>query len=233
MQNVKTTTQDHLDIVDIKGNVVVLQNGSIAAVIQTRAVNFNLLSDIEQDAIIASFSMLLNSITFPVQVVIRSKKLDITKYIEKVIRVERQITDPLLKKQAEAYRRFIQEIIKQNEVLDKSFYVIVPAGGTTASGDIASQPFGWLIRLLGKQNKRVKVDVDRTIQAYMPELMPKVDHLIKQFNRLNIQARQLNTQELVQLYFDIYNPVSKHNQRIQTNIDDYKSAVVNPAFADE
>lgn len=233
MANVKQTTQEHLDIVDIKNNVVVLQNGSIAAVIQTRAVNFNLLSDIEQDAIIAAFSMLLNSITFPVQVVIRSKKLDISKYIEKVIRVERQITDPLLKKQAEAYRRFIQEIIKQNDVLDKSFYVVVPAGGTVSTGDVASQPFGWLTRLLGRQNKRVHVDVDRNVQAYMPELMPKVDHLIKQFSRLNIQAKQLNTQELVQLYFDIYNPIAKHNQRIQTNIDDYRAAVVNPAFAEE
>lgn len=223
-----------MDIVDIKDNVVVLQNGGIAAVIQTRAVNFNLLTDIEQDAIIASFSMLLNSITFPVQVVIRSKKLDITKYIEKVIRVERQITDPLLKKQAEAYRKFVQEVIKQNEVLDKSFYVVVPAGGTASAGDVASQPFGWFTKLLGRQNRRVSnIDVDRTIKSYMPELSPKVDHLIKQFNRLNIQSKQLTTQELVQLYFDIYNPVSKHNQRIQTNIDDYKSAVVNPAFAEE
>jgi hypothetical protein len=79
MFKINSTTQDHLDIIDVKSNLVVLQNGSIA--VPRQAVNFNLLSEIEQDAIIAAFSMLLNSITFPVQVVIRSKKLDITKYI--------------------------------------------------------------------------------------------------------------------------------------------------------
>ena len=80
---VKATTQDHLDIEDIRDNMVILKNGSVCAVLQTTAVNFDLLSEIEQDAIIAAFSMLLNSISFPVQVVVRSKRLDITKYIEK------------------------------------------------------------------------------------------------------------------------------------------------------
>ena len=73
------TTQEHLDVEEIKDNLVILKSGSVAAVLQTTAVNFDLLSEIEQDAIIAAFSMLLNSLTFPVQVVVRSKRLDITK----------------------------------------------------------------------------------------------------------------------------------------------------------
>ena len=89
------TTQDHLDIKDIKDNFVVLKNGTICAVLETTAVNFDLLSEIEQDAIIAAFSMLLNSITFPVQVVIRSKKLDIYKYIEKRVKVLGACLQPL------------------------------------------------------------------------------------------------------------------------------------------
>src|SRR3989337_3819457 len=109
-KNEYATTQDHLDIEDIKNNLVVLKNGGVCAVLQTTAVNFDLLSEIEQDAIIAAFSMLLNSITFPVQVVIRSKRLDITKYIEKVQRVETRLNDPLLKHQAQAYRKFVQEV---------------------------------------------------------------------------------------------------------------------------
>jgi len=123
----KSTTQEHLDIFDIKDNLTVLKNGTVCAVIQTTAVNFDLLSDIEQDAIIAAFSMLLNSITFPMQVVIRSRKLDISKYIDKVRKVEAKISDPLLKHQAESYRKFVQEVIKVNEVLDKKFYVVVPS----------------------------------------------------------------------------------------------------------
>ena len=161
-ERITNTTQEHLDILDIKDNLVVLKNGIICAVLQTTAVNFDLLSEIEQDAIIAAFSMLLNSITFPIQVVLRSKKLDITKYIEKIQRVESKITDPLMKHQAEAYRKFVQEVIKTNEVLDKKFFVVVPSGATMNLEQTGA--FDWVSKLFGVQNRRVRVNVDKAIQ---------------------------------------------------------------------
>ncbi|OGC68938.1 hypothetical protein A2415_04015 [candidate division WWE3 bacterium RIFOXYC1_FULL_39_7] len=226
------TTQDHLDILDIKNDLVILKNGVVCSVLQTTAVNFDLLSEIEQDAIIAAFSMLLNSITFPVQVVLRSKKLDISKYIEKVQRVESKITDPLMKHQAEAYRKFVQEVIRQNDVLDKKFYVVVPSGGGV-EGEPNSGAFDWLTRLAGTHNKRIDVNVDKALKEAQIQLMPKVDHVIKEFNRIGVRSRQLTTQELVELYFDIYNPSSVHGQRIRTNVDDYTTAIVNPAIIEE
>jgi len=226
------TTQDHLDIQDIRDNFVILKNGTVCAVIQTTAVNFDLLSEIEQDAIIAAFSMLLNSITFPIQIVIRSRKLDITKYVEKVRKVENKLTDPLLKHQAEAYRKFVQEVIKVNEVLDKKFYVVVPSG-VSRVGTEGGGAFDWIMRLMGAHNKRVDVNVEYALQAGKVELSPKVDHVLKEFNRIGIKTKQLTTQELVELYFDIYNPSSIHGQRIRTNIDDYKTAIVNPAIIEE
>lgn len=228
----KPTTQEHLDIFEIKDDFVILKNGVVCVVIQTTAVNFDLLSEMEQDAIIAAFSMLLNSITFPIQIVIRSRKLDISKYVDKVRRVEARVTDPLLKHQAEAYRRFIQEVIRVNEVLDKKFYVVVPTGASII-GQEGSGAFGWLARLAGAQNKRVDVNIEKTLKNGKIELSPKVDHIIKEFSRIGIKARQLSTQELVELYFDIYNPSSSHGQRIRTNIDDYKTAIVNPAIIEE
>jgi type IV secretory pathway VirB4 component len=228
----KFTTQDHLDIQDIKDNYVILKNGIICSVIQTTAVNFDLLSEIEQDAIIAAFSMLLNSITFPIQIVIRSRKLDISKYVDKVRKVESKLTDPLLKHQAEAYRKFVQEVIKVNEVLDKKFYVVVPSGSPII-GLEGSKAFDWAMKLTGSHNKRINVNVERALQSGKIEISPKVDHLIKEFNRIGIKTKQLTTQELVELYFDIYNPSSAHGQRIRTNIDDYKTAIVNPAIIEE
>ncbi|MFZ5424407.1 MAG: hypothetical protein ACOZAO_01280 [Patescibacteria group bacterium] len=228
-QSVKATTQDHLDIEDIKDNFVVLKNGTVCSVLQTTAVNFDLLSEIEQDAIIAAFSMLLNSITFPVQVVIRSKKLDITKYIEKVIKVENKLTDPLIKRQAESYRKFVQEIIQKNEVLDKQFYVAVPAGDNMIT-EVGSNPFDFLTKLFGAQSKRVNVNVDAAISGAQAKLMPKVDHIVNEFNRIGVKTRQLTTHELVELYFDIYNPASVHGQKIRTDIEDYKTAIVEPAI---
>ncbi|HSX38985.1 MAG TPA: hypothetical protein VLI92_00080 [Candidatus Saccharimonadales bacterium] len=232
MPTVTATTQSHLDIEDIKNNIVILKNGSACAVLQTTAVNFDLLSEIEQDAIIAAFSMLLNSITFTVQVVVRSKKLDITKYIEKVQRVESKITDPLLKHQAEAYRKFIQEIIQRNEVLDKKFYVVIPSG-SNGEKEVGTNPFDWLFKLMGTHTKRVTVNVDKVLADAQTNLLPKIDHVSKEFNRLGVRARQLTTQELVELYFDIYNPSTIHGQRIRTNVDDYKTAIVSPAILEE
>lgn len=233
-QQISATTQEHLDILDIKNNLVVLKNGAVSAVLQTTAVNFDLLSEIEQDAIISAFSMLLNSITFPVQVVVRSKRLDISKYIEKVQRIESKINDPLLKHQAESYRKFIQDIIKRNEVLDKKFYVVVSTGGANGGGkEMGSSPFDWIIKLFGTHARRISVNVDKVLKESLVELSPKIDHLMKEFNRIGVRTRQLATQELVELYFDIYNPSTIHGQRIRTNVDDYKTAIVSPAILEE
>lgn len=226
------TTQDHLDIKDIKDNFVVLKNGTICAVLETTAVNFDLLSEIEQDAIIAAFSMLLNSITFPVQVVIRSKKLDIYKYIEKVQRVESKITDPLLRHQAESYRKFVQEVIKRNEVLAKKFYIVIPSGQNIITQK-DSNPFDWVFKLLGMHNKRISFSVDSVLKKSSVDIAPRIDHLVKEFGRLGIKSKVLATQELVELFFDIYNPSTVHGQRIRTNIEDYKTAIVNPAIIEE
>ena len=227
-----STTQDHLDILDIKDDVVILKNGTACAVLQTTAVNFDLLSEIEQDAIIAAFSMLLNSITFPLQIVLRSKRLDISKYIEKVQKVESRMEEPLLRYQMESYRKFVQDFITLNDVLDKRFYVVVPSTTSGAKAPGAS-PLDWINKLMGAHKKRINVNIEKTLAEAKVQLEPKVDHMIKEFNRLSIKARQMTSQELVELYFDIYNPSAVHGQRIRTNVSDYTTAIVNPAIIEE
>ncbi len=230
--NITASTQEHLDIYEVKDNLVVLKSGTVCAVLQTTAVNFDLLSEIEQDATIAAFSMLLNSITFPIQVLVRSKRLDISKYIEKIHKVEQRIDDPLLKMQAESYRKFVQDTIKNNEVLDKSFYVVIPSGATSERQP-GSGPFDFFVKLMGIHKKRISVNVDKVMKEAEIKLYPKLDHMIKEFNRIGVRAKQLTTQELVEVYFDIYNPSAVHGQRIRTNIEDYKTAMVNPAIVEE
>lgn len=231
---IKASTQDHLDIETITNDLVVLKNGGVVLILKTNAVNFDLLSEIEQDAIIAAFSALLNSLNFPVQIVVRSKKLDITNYIEKVKAIESRIRDPLLRVQAESYRKFVQELIKRNEVLDKSFFVSIPSGGTASTPKLAGP--GYILNSIfggGNKQKKGSVDVPRLLKMATNELYPKRDALIREFARINIKARQLTTQELVELFFDIYNPISQHDQRIRTNIDDYKVPIVEPAMLEE
>ena len=230
--SITASTQEHLDIHEIKNNLVILKSGTVCGVMQTTAVNFDLLSEIEQDATIAAFSMLLNSITFPIQVVLRSKQLDISKYIEKIHKVEQRLDDPLLKMQAESYRKFVQDTIKNNEVLDKKFYVVIPSGAMSDK-EPGAGPFDFFVKLFRTHRKRVIVNVDEVLKEAEVKLYPKIDHVIKEFNRIGVRARQLTSQELVELYFDIYNPSTVHGQRIRTSREDYKTAIVNPAIVEE
>ncbi len=233
MSKITATTQQHLDIEDIRDNLIILKNGSVAGILKTTAVNFDLLSEIEQDAIIAAFSMLINSITFPIQIVIRSKRLDISNYLDKVIKQEKKIEDPLLKHQAEAYRKYIQETISANEVLDKKFYIVVSTNKIVGGGPGSGNPFEFLARLFGPTKAASSVDVQGALRAAQVDLEPKLDHIQKEFRRIGIKAEQVQTQELVELFFDIYNPSAVHGQRIKTNIADYQTAIVNPAIFEE
>lgn len=229
---IKDTTQEHLDIEDIRNDYVFLKTGGVVAVIQTAAVNFELLSEIEQDAMIASFAMLLNSLTFPIQVVVRSKKLDISKYIDLVYKVEQQQKDPLLKFQCQSYRKFVQEIIQTNEVLDKKFYVAIPSAPTTVK-ELGASPLDPIWRLFGMHKRKSSVNLEQAQKRADAELPPKIDHVIKEFNRIGVKSKRLNTQELVELFFDIYNPSSVHGQRIRTAVSDYQTAIVQPAILEE
>ncbi|KKT85107.1 MAG: hypothetical protein UW82_C0003G0025 [candidate division WWE3 bacterium GW2011_GWC2_44_9] len=229
---IKASTQEHLDIEDIRDDYVVLKTGGVVAVIQTTAVNFDLLSEIEQDAMIGAFAMLLNSLTFPIQVLVRSKRLDISKYIDLVYKVEQQQKDPLLKFQAEAYRKFVQDLIQTNDVLDKKFYVAIPSALTTAK-ELGSSPLDPIWRLFGMHKRQTSVNVEQALKRANNELPPKIDHVIKEFNRIGVRSKRLGTQELVELFFDIYNPSSIHGQRVRTNVSDYKTAIVQPAILEE
>jgi hypothetical protein len=229
---IKSSTQEHLDIEDIKNDYVFLKTGGVVAVIQTTAVNFDLLSEIEQDAMIGAFAMLLNSLSFPIQVLVRSKRLDISKYIDQVYRVEQLQKDPLLKFQAESYRKFVQDLITQNEVLDKKFYVSIPSAPTTAK-ELGASPLDPVWRLFGMHKRKTSVNLEQAEKRAKNELPAKIDHVIKEFNRIGVRSRRLSTQELVELIFDIYNPSSIHGQRVRTNVNDFMTAVVQPAIMEE
>ena len=123
---IRGTTQQHLDIYDVRDNLLVLKDGSVAAIVQTSAVNFGLLSEPEQEAIIYTYAGLLNSLNFPVQIVLRSRRKDISSYLALLTKAEAEQQNELLKNQIIKYREFVTKTVKENNVLDKKFYIIVP-----------------------------------------------------------------------------------------------------------
>lgn len=193
------TTQQHLLISDIKDDILILKNGGGALVLQVSAVNFGLLSDREQIGIISSFAQMLNSLSFAIQIVIRSERLNISSYLTLLDKGQKAQTNPLLSKLIANYRQFIQNTIKENEVLDKKFYIVIPLFalelGLTAS----------------KQALEQKI---KTI------LLPRRDQIIRQLGRVGLKADQLTNQELIELFYDIYNGQLEENLEPQIQKED-------------
>ncbi|MFH0942710.1 MAG: hypothetical protein V1810_00905 [Candidatus Beckwithbacteria bacterium] len=196
------STQSHLDIEDIRDNLVVLKDGSCCLVLQTTAVNFSLLSEGEQDATIYAYAGLLNSLTFSVQILIRSQKKDINSYLSLLNAQKQTVKNPLLKIQLEKYYQFIQKAVSENEVLDKKFYLIIPFSSLELG--ISST----LTSTFKKKASGLPYPIDHILQKAQASLLPKRDHLISQLTRLGLNTKQLTTPQLIKLFYQTYNPDS-------------------------
>ncbi len=214
---VKASTQDHLSIEDIRDDLTILKAGGAALVLRTTAVNFGLLSEEEQDATIYTYAALLNSLTFPIQIVIRSKKTDISSYAKLIDEAYQKQPNPDLKAQIAHYKQFVIATVQQNEVLDKQFYLVIPFSPLEAG-------FRGI-----KQTKGV-LPAAQILELAKPALATRRDHVIKQLSRLGIKAFQLTTQQLIELYFDIYNPASVNLQKVGLEAGSYTTPIVQPAM---
>ncbi|HPR91920.1 MAG TPA: hypothetical protein PK804_00250 [Candidatus Dojkabacteria bacterium] len=197
------STQDHLAIRDIRDDLIINRNGSVAMVIQTSAINFDLLAEYEQDNKILAFAGLLNSLNFRIQIMIRTKRIDITNYITYLQSQEKQAMSEGLKKQLNIYTKFVKNLIVQNDVLDKSFFIVVPYH----TGTIV--PSTTLIK--GKKSKEEEeknqnIQTDQLIEKAKIFLFPKRDHILKQLGRMGLFGHQLTTKELITEFYTIYNP---------------------------
>lgn len=200
---IRASTQEHLPIEDIRDDLIILKDGSCCLILQVTAINFALLSEKEQEAMIFAYAALLNSLSFPIQILIHSQKKDVSRYLRFLSEQEAKLTKPVLKKQLAKYKKFVEETVKKNEVLDKKFYVVIPFSALEL-GAVKSVSAA----IMGK--KGLPFPKEYILERAKTNLNPKKDHLVKQFARLGIKSRQLTTRELVDLFFSIYNPGQKH-----------------------
>lgn len=214
----QASTQQHLDIEDIVDDLVVLKTGWVALALRTTAVNFDLLSEAEQDATIYAYGALLNSLSFPVQVLVRTKKADITSYFTALAQAEARTSNPDLKRQIQKYEDFIRSTVQQKTILEKEFYLI-----------ITFSPLELGLAALGKHKPAQEGSRTKLVRDAKVALLPKRDHLIKQLARLGLVGRQLSTQELVELFYDIYNPAPTGTQRVILESSSYTTTMVKPA----
>jgi hypothetical protein len=216
---IKATTQQHLDILDITNNLILLRTGAAAIVLRVNAINFNLLSAEEQEATIYSYAGLLNSLSFPVQILVRSEKKDITDYVTVLKNQESKQLNPVYKERIVQYRNFIEKLVKERNVLDKKFYCIVPF----SEYELGLSPNS--MNPLAKAPSKLPYEKTYIIQKALNSLEPKRDHLIRQFSHLGLQPKQLTTQELIRLFYHIYNPDSSEGVYMASS-SQYQTPVV-------
>ena len=217
---ISSTTQKFLDIFDITSNAVVLRDGTVSVVLMVSAMNFGLLAEQEQDSIIYAYAGLLNSLNFPIQIVVDSKTKDATSYLQLLEDQIQKTTSERKRGAIKRYQGFVGRLIKERNVLDKKFYVVIPAQPLEV-GMLTAQSV-----LPGQQNPEINDEQKAAIiEKALGVLEPRRDHLIAQFNRIGLYAEQLNTQEIIEVFYNNYNPEAYEGQQI-TDSQSYSSAVV-------
>jgi hypothetical protein len=209
----KAATQVHLPIAEIKDSVVVLKNGGVRSVLKTSSVNFNLKSEEEQNALIYSFQGFLNTLEFPVQILIRSRKLDVDNYLDNLSAIAVKQENPLLKKQTEQYIEYIRKLVEYADIMEKNFYVIIPFDPIRARKKGMWQSF-W-------QSIHPKDTLDSIRQRHkefenVKKGLSTRTNLVKAgLENCNLRISELGTKELVELFYGIYNPETSRNQKLK------------------
>lgn len=213
------STQQHLDIEDIREDMVVLKNGSVALVIGTSAVNFELLASEEQDANIYSFANLLNSINFPIQIVIRTVATDISRYTDQLAAFRKKSGNTPLGVQLDIYMDFISNLTENTNILDKSFYVVIPTKAFEAIKTSA-------VRQIFGQQQRI-INISQIVERAKGELYSKRDHAFKQLEGMGLRSWQLTNDQLIKLYYSIYEPDKTGQSKLGISEEDITSGIVN------
>lgn len=212
---IKGTTQEHLSIEDIVDGVVILKDGSCSMVMQLSSVNFDLLSEKEQSALVFAYGGILNSLNFPVQIVINSTTKDITVYLDNLKIAEEKQTSQLMKDRIKSYRSFIEEMVHKNHVLSKSFFIVVPFSilelGIKSADKTLLGGMPW-----GQKKSELPYSKEYIMEKAKASLEPKRDHIMRLFARLGLEVKPLNTKELIQLFYKIYNEDISVSQKVQS-----------------
>lgn len=206
---ISQSTQIFLDIAEIKNDVAILKDGTLRAVLMTSSINFALKSEDEQNALVSSYVNFLNYLTFPLQIVVQSRKLDIDVYLKKIEDAEREVTNDLLKRQIVNYKAYIKELVDLGDIMTKRFFIVVPYSpvedkktGFFAKVGAVFTP-AKLVRL--KQEKFNKL---------LHEINQRIDHVNMNISSLGITTIRLDTQSLIELYYNAYNPTVSTKQKL-------------------
>ncbi len=208
------STQLYLRIAEIHDDVVVLKNGGMRVVLEVESVNVNLKSEDEQTALAYGYQNFLNSLEFPIQIVVRSKKLDISNYLGKLKAAGKKQTNEILKNQIGEYSEYVRRLVEFADIMEKSFYVVVPYNPASANSMNMFQNFWNFIHPSDtssafERRKKEFADLNKKLQQ-------NVEQIEGGLANCGLKTRRLPTAELIQLFYGIYNPLTARNEKVES-----------------
>ena len=199
--DVSASTQKYVDVQEVKNGVVVLKNGSLRAILMVSSINFDLKSTDEQDAIIGQYQNFLNSIDFPVEILISSRKLNIKPYLDYLKEKGSEVTNELLQIQISEYVNFIKNLTEVTNIMSKYFYIAAPFSPVeTKEGGIVDK-----FTSIFKTQEAVQPHAGM-LSAFESQLWQRVDQIIAGLSGIGVKVVALNTDEVIELLYNSYNP---------------------------
>ena len=205
-KNATISTQNTLLFSEMRENMIIMSDGSFRAVVECQSINFDLMSAREREGVEFSYQNFLNSLYFPVQILIRSRRVDIGPYLNRLAEIRRGQDNMLLNVLMDDYMDFIDTLAQEANIMDKSFYVVVPYY-QNKEGNIKQQAKGLFGSFFSGKKEATVTKIDQA--AYMKakdEVKNRLDSVMSGMFQMGVKSRQLNTRELGELLYVSYNP---------------------------
>lgn len=221
------STQNTLQIAEIRDGIVIMSDGSYRSIVMVKSINFDLMSPQEQEAVEYAYQGFLNSLYFPIQIFVRSQRIDLQPYIEKLDKIRTEHDNMLLALLMDDYISYIDQLAQQTNLMDKKFYLVIPFFPVVDPQKALTQSknfFTGFMDLLSPHESHVVIN-EADLEKAKSELRNRVQAVLGGLQQCNIQGLPLDTQELIELYYDTYNPDTATRQQLK-NFDELTADVV-------
>lgn len=199
------STQNSLLISEIRDGIVVMNDGSFRAVVACQSINFDLMSTREREGVEYSYQSFLNSLYFPIQILVRSQRVDIGPYLDQLTGIRRDQDNMLLGVLMDDYINFIDILAEEANIMDKSFFIVVPYFPAGDLSNVVEQSKGLFGKLFQKQTPVTHIDHQSYTKA-KEEVKNRVDAVTSGLFQMGVRSVALNTKELARMYYNVYNP---------------------------
>lgn len=219
------STQRYLPFSQIRENIMIMKDGSSRLVARCSAINFLLKSQEEQDAIIISFQRFLNSLDFPIQILVRSKKLDIDGYLGKLKDKAVKQTNPLLQNQTYEYIEYLKKLIEVAQIMKKEFYIVIPfdtiENKSVKDTSLIGSFQNFFRSISGAQDlTNIKIQI-KNFEKSKKWVSQRFNAVKTGLENIGVRVQPLDKQELVEHLTDYFNPRLDNFKSIKNDTDTY------------